>query len=72
MNSYAQKLDIIHWITELQDVSVLEQINLIKENTPVLSILEEKSIEEGLDHFRQGKVRSHLQVKKRYEKWLGN
>lgn len=27
-------------------------------------------IEKGLDDFRQGKVRSHWQVKKRYEKWL--
>ena len=70
MNTYAQKLDLIHWIAELQDVSVLDQIRLIKENTPVVSALEEVSIEKGLEHFRQGKVRSHIQVKKRYEKWL--
>jgi len=70
MNTYAEKLDLIHWISELQDVSVLSQIKTLKENTPVISSTEMASIEKGLDDFRQGKVHSHLHVKKRYEKWL--
>ena len=70
MNTYVKKLDLIHWIAELQDVSVLEQIKELKENTPIVPVAEMLSIENGLDDFQKGKVRPHLQVKKRYEKWL--
>ena len=65
-----QKIDLIHWITELNDISVLAQVNEIKENTVAVSYAEAQSIERGLDDFRQGRVISHTQVKKRYEKWL--
>ena len=71
MNTYVAKLDLIHWITELQDVSVLTHIKSIKENMPVASSVSEMvSVENGVKDFQNGKVRSHLQVKKRYEKWL--
>ena len=70
MNAYAEKLDLIHWITELQDISVLTQVKSIKENTSVVSPAEIASIEKGLADFQEGRVYSHLQVKKRYEKWL--
>ena len=70
MNTSVEKLELIHWITELQDVSILAKIKSIKENTPIATEAETVSIEKGLDDFQQGKVRSHWQVKKRYEKWL--
>ncbi|MCL2042150.1 MAG: hypothetical protein FWG84_08985 [Bacteroidales bacterium] len=70
MNTYAEKLDLIHWIAELQDISVLTQVRSIKENAPVISASEIISIEKGLSDFQQGRVQSHWQVKKRYEKWL--
>ena len=72
MNTFesVKKLDLIHWITELNDVSVLAQVNAIKENVVAVPYLELQSIERGLDDFRQGKVISHAQAKKRYEKWL--
>lgn len=70
MNTHVAKLDLIHWITELQDVSVLTQIKSIKENTPISSVSEMISVENGVKDFQNGKVRPHLQVKKRYEKWL--
>jgi hypothetical protein len=66
MNTHVEKLDLTHWTTELQNVSVPAQIN---ENT-VVSTSETLSIEKGLADFQQDKVRSHLQVRKRYEKWL--
>ena len=69
MDTYAEKLELIHWITELQDISILAKLWSIKEDIPVTDA-ERISIEKGLDDFRQGKVHSHLQVKKRYEKWL--
>ena len=68
MNTYVAKLDLIHWITELQDVSVLTRIKSIKENTHAASVAEMMSIERGMEDFQKEKVKSHLQVKKRYEK----
>ena len=66
----AQKIDLIHWITELNDISVLAQISAIKEKTNVVSHSELMSIERGLDDFQQGRVISHDKAKNRYEKWL--
>ena len=65
-----QKLDLIHWITELNDLSVLDKVNAIKESASAIPHAELLSIERGLDDFQQGKVIPHEQVKKRYEKWL--
>jgi len=69
-STFSQKLDLIHWITELNDSSVLAQMNAIKEDATALLRAELLSIEQGLDDFQQGKVVSHAQVKKHYEKWL--
>ena len=69
-SAVSQKLDLIHWITEINDISVLAQVNAIKENTTSVAGAESLSIKRGLDDFQQGRVVSHEQVKKRYEKWL--
>ena len=66
----SQKVDLIHWITELNDLSVLAQVNAIKEDTIVTPYEELQSIERGLNDFQQGRVISHTQARKRYEKWL--
>jgi len=70
MNSNAETLDLIHWNTELQDVFVLEHEKVLRKNNHFEPLLETISIENGLDDLKKGKVRSHSQVKKRYEKWL--
>jgi len=66
----AQKIDLIHWITELNDLSILDKVSAIKEGASTMPHAELLSIERGLDDFQQGKVVPHEQVKKRYEKWL--
>jgi len=66
---YSQKLDLIRWLVELNDASVLAQIKSIKENTAV-SVAELASVERGLSDFQRGNVRPHSQIKQRYEKWL--
>jgi len=70
MNTYAslQKVDLIHWITELNDPSVLAQVAAIKEDTNSVSHEELQSIERGLNDFQQGNIISHTQVRQRYEK----
>jgi len=64
----SQKIDLIHWITELNDLSVLAQVNAIKEDTIVTPYEELQSIERGFNDFQQGRVISHTQARKRYEK----
>jgi len=70
MNADAETLDLIHWNTELHDVLVLEHKKVLREDNHFEPLLETISIENGLDDLKKGKVRSHSQVKKRYEKWL--
>ena len=72
MNSFAvsQKIELIRWITELNDLSILKQVSAIKENITTVSQAESLSIEQGLDDLEQDRVVAHVQVKKRYEKWL--
>jgi len=72
MDAYvsSQKIELIHWITELNDLFVLAQVNAIKEDTNAIYSEELQSIERGLDDFQQGRTISHTQAKKRYEKWL--
>ena len=72
MDAYvsSQKIDLIHWITELNDPSVLAQVNAIKDDVASPSYAELQSIERGLNDFQQGNTISHTQAKKRYEKWL--
>ena len=72
MNAYvsSQKIDLIHWITEINDPSVLAQVNAIKDEVLTPSYAEMQSIERGLNDFQRGNIISHTQVKKRYEKWL--
>jgi len=72
MNNTAsfQKLDLIRWITELNDLSVLAQVNAIKESVITESYTEMQSIERGLEDIQQGRIISHTQARKRYEKWL--
>jgi hypothetical protein len=72
MDAYvsSQKIDLIHWITELNDPSVLAQVNAIKDDLITTPYAEMQSIERGLSDFQRGSTTSHTQVKKRYEKWL--
>ncbi len=78
MDATAQKLDLIRWITELKDTSTLNVLEIIKEQSleegcrSTGSDAEKASIEKGLAEAKEGKVISHSEVKKRYEKWLND
>jgi len=78
MNLSAEKLDIIQRICEIQDNDL---IDLIKNIITVPNVSksdwwsqitheEIESINRGLDDLQQGKVHSHDQIRKKYEKWL--
>jgi IS1 family transposase len=78
MNAYAEKVEIIQWIAGLSDKSTLRQLKKIKEQSEVkqqdwfdtISAQERESIERGLEDSKNGRVRPHSEVRKRYEKWL--
>jgi succinate dehydrogenase flavin-adding protein (antitoxin of CptAB toxin-antitoxin module) len=78
MNLSAEKLDIIQRICEIQDNDLIDLIKNIVTVPNVTksdwwnSITQEEmaSINRGLDDLQQGKVQSHDQIRRKYEKWL--
>ena len=77
MNAQAVKADIIQWITELDDQSILLELKKIKEQSTkkidwwdTLSIEERQSIDRGLEDSKNGRTVPHSEVRKKYEKWL--
>jgi hypothetical protein len=78
MNAYAEKVDIIQWIAGLEDKSTLRQLKKIKEQSDIqkhdwidaVSQKERESILRGIDDSANGRVQSHSEVRKKYEKWL--
>ena len=77
MNAQSVKADIIQWITELDDQSILLELKKIKEQSTkkidwwdTISVEERQSIERGLEDSKNGRTIPHSEVRKKYEKWL--
>jgi hypothetical protein len=79
IDTTTKKLNLIHWVAELDDgvtLNALYIIKIIKEQSTqknwwdTVSDAEKNSIEQGLSDLRKGKTVAHSEVKKRYEKWL--
>jgi predicted transcriptional regulator len=76
MDVTVRKLNLIHWITELDNEITLNVLDIIKEQSTDedwwnhISDVEKASIEKGLSDAIEGKTVSHSEVKKRYEQWL--
>lgn len=76
MNTTVEKLHIIQWIAGLNDKAVLTKIKKIKDNTnkndwwDEISEAEKLSIGRGVKNIKEGKVKSHSEVRKRYAKWI--
>lgn len=69
------KIELIQWLSTLNDETVLQKIlNLRnKENSDwwnSISELEKLSIEKGISDADSGKLISHQNVRRLYEKWL--
>ena len=70
-----QKLELIQWLSVIEDKNIIEQILKIKKIESAdwwekLSAKELESIELGLQDANEGKLKSHKVVKKLYEDWL--
>ncbi len=73
MDIQAAKIELIHWLTELQNPEILKQINAIKESTDwwdEISKEERAEIEKGLEQADNGEVIPHDEVMAKYKKWL--
>jgi hypothetical protein len=73
MGLEALKLELIEWLTKLDNESTIEYLKVIKESTGTdrdwwtdLSEAQKKSIERGLEDIKAGRVTSHEEVKSKY------
>ena len=75
MNMDNSKIELIQWLTTLEDKSIIEKLIEMKQSYTddwwsELSDVEKKSVEKGLQDADNGKVLSQSEVRKKYEKWL--
>ncbi|HOO83341.1 MAG TPA: hypothetical protein PLS94_02160 [Prolixibacteraceae bacterium] len=77
MNIQTEKLDLIEWISRLNDTSIIEKLRVIKNDYSKskdwwdsLNKEELKSINRGLKDFEEGRIHSHDSARKTYEKYL--
>ena len=77
MNIQAEKLDLIEWISRLNDNSIIDKLRQIKEDYSkskdwwdTLKKEEIESINRGLKDFDEGRIHSHDTARKIYEKYL--
>ena len=71
----SKKLELIQWLSMLSDKKTIDRINLIKdeENSnwwQEISENEKESIEKGIIDAENGKLKTHTEARKIYEKWL--
>ena len=69
------KIELIQWLTTLEDSSLIQKIlDLRKSQTKdwwsEISEAEKISIEKGISDADNGKLNSHSEARKIYEKWL--
>ncbi|MGM0650785.1 MAG: hypothetical protein ACQES1_09805 [Bacteroidota bacterium] len=77
MNIQTEKLDLIEWISRLNDPSVIEKLRSIKESYSKsrdwyadLNDEELASINRGLKDIEEGRMNSHESAQKIYGKYL--
>jgi predicted transcriptional regulator len=77
MNIQTEKLDLIAWISKLNEPSIIEKLSNLKNDYSSskdwwesLNKEELASINKGLKDFEEGKIHSHETARKVYEKYL--
>lgn len=70
-----EKLQLIQWLSTVEDSNVIEKIMKIRNEETKdwwnsVSDEEKKSIEMGIADAENGKMASHTEARKLYEKWL--
>jgi hypothetical protein len=75
INIQNKKIELIQWLSTLNDMSIIEKIIKLREQEKSdwwnkISESEKKSLEKGIKDADAGNLNSHTDVKKIYEKWL--
>ena len=75
INFQNKKIELIQWLSTLNDESILDKIIKLRETEKTdwwkdISKEERNSIEKGIQDADSGKLKSHSEAKKLYEKWL--
>ncbi|MFA5418937.1 MAG: hypothetical protein WC341_10815 [Bacteroidales bacterium] len=77
MNIQMEKLDLIEWISKLNDTIIIDKLRELKDNYSkskdwwdTLKKEEMDSINRGLKDFEEGRTHSHNTARKVYEKFL--
>lgn len=75
LNVLNQKLELIQWLSTIEDSSIIEKIMDIRNKESKdwwlsISQSEKESIELGLKDAKSGKLNPHSKARKLYEKWL--
>jgi predicted transcriptional regulator len=74
MNLETRKINIISWVSHLQDESILSRIEEIQSQKEdwwdLISNEEKAEIEEGMQQADRGELKSTDEVLSKYKKWL--
>ena len=75
LNIQNKKLELIQWLSTLEDSTIIEKIVALRKNESKdwwnsISENERQSIEQGLNDANSGKLNPHSSARKLYEKWL--
>jgi hypothetical protein len=75
LNILNQKLELIQWLSTVEDSSILEKIMELRKKESKdwwnsISESEKESIELGLKDAESGKLNPHSKARELYEKWL--
>ena len=75
LNIQTLKLELIQWLSTIEDIKVLEKIIDLKkqENSEWwngITAKEKESIEYGLKDAEEKKLKSHSNARNLYDKWL--
>ena len=75
LNKQSKKLELIQWLSMLEDSSIIEKIIELRKSENKdwwnsISEDEKHSIERGLEDAESGKLNPHSNARKLYEKWL--
>ena len=75
INLQNKKIELIQWLSTLDDQSLIDKLMKLRKKEKTdwwneISTDEQKSIEKGIQDADNGRLTSHSNVKKNYEKWL--
>ncbi len=74
-NILDKKIELIQWVSALENESIIEKLLKIRQQENKdwwnsVSAIEQESIEKGIADADKGKLKTHVEVRKVYEKWL--